>query len=124
MQPVKLYIRTADEIGKRNYAVADLKKQPERGVYYLRVTVNGKRRWKSVGKSLKLALIAKANVELQMLEGKPITFHGLKPRADRKSNQSRSVIPTKKRTRSPKRIAAGRVAAAASSAIHIVRQGK
>ena len=59
MQPVKLYICTTDEIGKRNYAVADLKKQPERGVYYLRITVNGKRRWKSVGKSLKLALMPK-----------------------------------------------------------------
>jgi len=80
MQPVKLYIRTTDETGKRSYTVANLKKQADDGVYCLRVTVNGKRRWKSVGRSLKGALISKANVELQILEGKPVTFYGLKPR--------------------------------------------
>jgi integrase len=80
MQPVKLYIRTTDETGNRNYTHADLKKQADDGVYCLRVTVNGKRRWKSVGRSLRLALTSRANVELQMLDGKPITFYGLKPR--------------------------------------------
>jgi integrase len=71
MVSIPLYIRTGKN-GDRRYKLANIKKQEE-GIYALRITdEQGKRRYETVGTSLKLALLAKLDRETKLLRGETL----------------------------------------------------
>lgn len=106
MATVSLYLRTTEN-GKRVYRAADMKKQAQEGAYFLRYDLHGKRQWKAVGESLKLALIAVKSREIALLnnEDQPPAPKPARPAKLTLTEQRKAFIEykkgTKKRDRTP-----------------------